>query len=209
MSNAVLDKMSGTGKSKSMLVLHAIEYMYIFAMVKVFGRLAYKKQYLTGRHFAHLWSPGWRWAYNGMFAKLFKGSNRGVPWPASSQGSFSPNVEFDVDDLDNFQIPAYFQAFNGGTIKIGKGTQIARGTSLITTNHDPLDPSKHLEPKDVVIGEQCWLGSNVTIMPGVILGPHTVVAANAAVTKSFPQGFCVIGGVPARMIKELDVDKRE
>ena len=39
---------------------------------------------------------------------------------------------------------------------------------------------------------------------GVTLGDHTVVGAGAVVTKSFPQGYCVIAGVPAKVVKVLD-----
>lgn len=42
------------------------------------------------------------------------------------------------------------------------------------------------------------------ILPGVILGPGTVVGAGAVVTKSFPQGRCVLGGVPAKLIKDIE-----
>ncbi len=45
---------------------------------------------------------------------------------------------------------------------------------------------------------------NSTILPGVEIGNNTVVAAGSVVTKSFPDGNCIIGGVPAKKIKELD-----
>jgi acetyltransferase-like isoleucine patch superfamily enzyme len=51
------------------------------------------------------------------------------------------------------------------------------------------------------------VGMNAVILPGVVLGPATVVAAGAIVTKSFPDGFCIVAGVPARVIrrtKEVD-----
>lgn len=44
-------------------------------------------------------------------------------------------------------------------------------------------------------------------MPGVEIGDHTIVAANSVVTKSFPDGYCVIGGNPAKVIKHLDKNK--
>ena len=44
-------------------------------------------------------------------------------------------------------------------------------------------------------------------MPGVELGDWTVVGAGAVVTRSFPEGHCVLGGVPATKIKELDLEK--
>jgi acetyltransferase-like isoleucine patch superfamily enzyme len=42
------------------------------------------------------------------------------------------------------------------------------------------------------------------ILPGVVLGDYTIVAAGAIVSKSFPDGYCVIGGNPAKIIKKLD-----
>lgn len=48
---------------------------------------------------------------------------------------------------------------------------------------------------------------NSVITAGVTLGPRTIVAAGAVVTKSFPDGFCVLAGVPAKIIKILDKDK--
>jgi acetyltransferase-like isoleucine patch superfamily enzyme len=63
------------------------------------------------------------------------------------------------------------------------------------------------EIKDVTIEDDCWIGRNVTILPGVTLGPHTIVGAGAVVTSSFPEGWCVIGGVPARKIKEITKPK--
>ena len=45
---------------------------------------------------------------------------------------------------------------------------------------------------------------NSIILPGVILGDNTVVAAGAVVTKSFPQGYIVIGGNPAKIIKVIE-----
>lgn len=184
--------------------LNGATAVIVFVCAKLFGGLAYDRKYMRGKYFARFWSPGWRWVFNGMFGKLFTGAGRGVPWPTSSQGVFGKNVDFHVDDLNNFQIPAYFQTFGDARIVLGKGTWIARGCSLITANHDLVNPDVHLEPQSVVIGEHCWLGSNAVVMPGVVLGPHTVVGANAVVTKSFDEGYCVLAGVPAKKIKSLE-----
>lgn len=189
--------------SKHILILNGINALCIFVFVKIFGRLAYKREYLQGKYFQHFWSLGWRWAFNGMFAKLFTGAGRGIPWPVSSQGSFGRNIDFHIDDLNNFQGPVHFQTFGNARIKLGKGVWIARGCALITTNHNLINPDIHNEPKGIEIDDHCWLGTNAVVMPGVTLGPHTVVGANAVVTKSFPNGYCVLGGVPAVKIKDL------
>jgi acetyltransferase-like isoleucine patch superfamily enzyme len=48
---------------------------------------------------------------------------------------------------------------------------------------------------------------NAVILPGVVLGDHTIVGAGAVVTKSFPEGYCIIAGVPAKVIKTIDKDR--
>lgn len=48
---------------------------------------------------------------------------------------------------------------------------------------------------------------NSIVTAGVTLGPRTIVAAGAVVTHSFPEGFCVLAGVPAKVVKYLDKDK--
>ena len=47
-----------------------------------------------------------------------------------------------------------------------------------------------MEPKDVVLGKYCWIGMNSVILPGVVLGDHTVVGAGSVVTKSLSKGYC-------------------
>lgn len=68
----------------------------------------------------------------------------------------------------------YIQNFNH--IHVGKGVWIASGVSIIAANHNLMDPDRHDEWEDVYIGDYCWIGANVVILPGVKLGPHTVVA---------------------------------
>jgi len=54
----------------------------------------------------------------------------------------------------------------------------------------------------VTIGNDVWIGGNVTFLPGVTIGDKAVIAAGAVVTKDVPSNT-VAGGVPARVIKEL------
>jgi len=56
------------------------------------------------------------------------------------------------------------------------------------------------EEKEVVIGNDVWLGANVIITPGVHIGNHVIIAAGSVVTKDVPD-YAIFGGVPAKLIK--------
>lgn len=116
---------------------------------------------------------------------------------------------FDPDDMQNFQGPGnYFQGIDGKII-IGKGSMIAPGSGFITANHDFTCLLNHTQGKDIVLGDHCWIGMNAVLLPGVQLGPHTIVGAGAVVTKSFLEGYCVVAGNPARIIKKIDTPESD
>ena len=54
--------------------------------------------------------------------------------------------------------------------------------------------------KEVIIGDDSWIGASAIIMPGVVLGKYCVVAAGSFVTTSFPD-YSIIGGTPAKLIR--------
>lgn len=90
-----------------------------------------------------------------------------------------------------------------GRLIIGNNVILARNIGIISGNHNPYDQFKH-DAKTTVIGDYTWIGMNAVILPGVVLGPRTIVGAGSVVTKSFPEGYCIIGGNPANKIKDID-----
>ena len=90
-----------------------------------------------------------------------------------------------------------------GGITIDDGALIGHGVVLATLNHD-MDPEKRqqLHPAPIHIGKRVWIGANATVIAGVTIGDNSVVAAGAVVTKDVPPNV-VVGGVPARIIKEI------
>ncbi len=92
-----------------------------------------------------------------------------------------------------------------GGIVIGDGALIGHGTVLATLNHD-LDPKKRqqLHPAPIHIGKGVWIGANATVIAGVTIGDHAVVAAGAVVTKDVPAEM-IVGGVPAKVLKRIDL----
>jgi acetyltransferase-like isoleucine patch superfamily enzyme len=183
----------------------------MLAALRLSGPLFFERGYLSGRHFnsSH---AGWAWVLRSLFTQKLAGFNRHVPWPVSPFIGISEpkGIDFHPDDLNNFQtFGTYFSNNGGGRISLGRGTYIAPNVGLITTNHDPLNPDRHLAPKHISLGESCWVGMNSVILPGVSLGDHTVVAAGSVVTTSFPEGWCVVGGVPARKLRDLSLQDNQ
>ena len=90
-----------------------------------------------------------------------------------------------------------------------KHSGAAEGLTVITGNHERrigrfyrtiTEQEKHLQDMDVVVEEDCWIGTRVTLLMGVTLRRGTTVAAGAVVSKSTAP-YSVVGGVPAKHIK--------
>ncbi|MCC9173827.1 DapH/DapD/GlmU-related protein [Arthrobacter sp. zg-Y179] len=90
-----------------------------------------------------------------------------------------------------------------GGIRIGDDCLIGHNAVLATLNHD-LSPARRadMHPAPVALGRNVWLGSNVTVLPGVTIGDDSVVAAGAVVTKDVPARSLAVGS-PARVIRSL------
>lgn len=93
-----------------------------------------------------------------------------------------------------------------GGVYVGDYVECGPNIGIISVNHDLYDQRLSNE-KPVIIGDYCWIGMNSIINAGVELGTRTIVGAGSVVTKSFPEGYCVLGGVPAKVIKKLDSEK--
>ena len=96
---------------------------------------------------------------------------------------------------------AVFSASGG--IEIQDGVSLAPGVRIATINHDFNNRHTIYTYGKVTIKKNAWIGMGATICPGVTIGENSVVAAGAVVTKNAPSNV-VVGGVPAKIIKELD-----
>lgn len=121
----------------------------------------------------------------------------------------------------NLRYGAYIEVVNGGKLTIGQGAanvgltimcakevtigngvRIGRNVSIRDWNGPHVIVNNHYRNHAPVhIGNNVWLCSGCTIMPGVTIGDGAVVAANATVTKDVPSNS-LVGGSPAKVIKE-------
>jgi len=197
----------GERRMSSKILIRIGRYLYrlIIIIVKVIAPFFFDKKYLCGKFFENN-TIGWKWVLRSLIWQKLLGFNRHVPWPVSPFIILSnpDNIIFDPNNIDNFQaFGNYFQNFNA-KIYLGRGVLLAPNVGIITANHD-LDKGYEAwhEGEDVVLGNNCWIGMNSMILPGVKLGDRTIVGAGSVVTKSFPEGYSIIAGNPARIIKYL------
>ena len=107
---------------------------------------------------------------------------------------------------------------SSGSITLGNRTILSHGVMIVTGRHDFIEGKRASFPEsrddgswgggdvevpasgfDIALGEGVWVGVGAIILGGVSVGSHSIVAAGAVVTKSFPE-HSVIAGIPARRI---------
>ena len=100
----------------------------------------------------------------------------------------------------------YNCTFLGGAyIKIGNHVKIGPNVQIYTPSH-PIDYEERRKSQEtsfpVSIGDDVWVGGNVTILPGVTIGPRTIIGAGSVVTQDIPSD-CVAVGNPCKVIKQI------
>lgn len=90
-----------------------------------------------------------------------------------------------------------------GGVVIGDHCQIGHNVVFATLNHGLAPEDRyHTYPAPIVLGKNVWVGSNATILQGVTIGDNAIVGAGAVVTKDV-EANTIVGGVPARIIKQI------
>ena len=113
---------------------------------------------------------------------------------------------------DNISVGQNVHIVANNTVEIKKDTTISANVFISDVTHDYKVINQHimdqpLRSKKTVIGENCFLGYGSVIDAGTILGKQCVVGANAVVKGVFPD-YCVIAGVPAKIIKMYSTDSK-
>jgi acetyltransferase-like isoleucine patch superfamily enzyme len=93
-------------------------------------------------------------------------------------------------------------------VDIGDEVMIGPNVNIITTGH-ALEPSRrraYVEAKPIVIENNVWIATGVTIIGGVTIGENSVIAAGSVVTKDVPANS-LAAGVPARIIRSLEENR--
>jgi acetyltransferase-like isoleucine patch superfamily enzyme len=141
----------------------------------------------------------------GFLSKLsnikFMGENHKIESGVRIIGRTFNSITIDGDFYCNANCHFY------GDIDIGKHVMIGPKTIIWSRNHNFEKGMiyKHIGHNNnkIVIGNNVWIGASVILLPGVIIPNNTVIAAGSVVTKAFSAENTVIGGNPARVLKEI------
>jgi acetyltransferase-like isoleucine patch superfamily enzyme len=166
--------------------------------------LGYDQKIFKSKYFVEM-NKGWIWLLKSIWFQRVIGFNRFAKYPMHPTCYVSnfKNIHIHMDSINNLMSPGCYYQSPSSNIFIEKNVYIGPNVGIITSNHDISNPCKHASGADVVIKNNCWIGMNSTILPGVILGPNTVVGAGSVVNKSFESGSVVLAGSPAKIIKIL------
>ncbi|KAF7903550.1 uncharacterized protein EAF01_006599 [Botrytis porri] len=98
--------------------------------------------------------------------------------------------------------------FDSAPVQIGDRVLIGPGVCICTDTHEVDAVSRKQSQagsyaKPIVIGDDCWIGGRAVIVAGVTIGNGSTVAAGAVVVKDI-EANCLVGGVPAKIIRRLD-----
>lgn len=135
---------------------------------------------------------------------LFQIKKKRIYWPTHKYSCVRGNIIIGKCSRVGHRPGCYIQG--RGKVFIGDYVGIAPNCIIISGNHGLLHHSE-VVAKETIIGDHCWIASSCNILAGVVLGPRTIVGAGSVVTKSFPEGFCVIAGNPAKIIKHIPKDE--
>jgi acetyltransferase-like isoleucine patch superfamily enzyme len=169
-------------------------------IVSIFGLLFFRWAYPGFDFHAYPFRRLWKC----FIAQKFLRINSHVPWPVhwTSEIKGYEGIKRGTETPGSAS-GCYIDGRNG--IELEENVLIGPQVSIISMNHDLLEYRQFRKENPIRIGRDCLLSAGCIVLPGIELGPHTVVAAGAVVTKSFPEGNQLIAGNPAVVVKKLDV----
>ncbi len=106
---------------------------------------------------------------------------------------------------DNVYFNVNCVVLDSAKVTIGSNVFFAPGVQLYTANHPlNIEPRKTLENAfPITIGNDCWIGGNAIILPGITIGNGCVIGAGSVVTKDIPENSLAVGN-PAKVIRKLN-----
>ncbi|HWR45843.1 acyltransferase [Sporomusa sp.] len=186
---------------KKWLLQASYKGLFFDGDVRILGALPYIKMYEHSQC---------RIGKNAVINSDFAWSNTALAYRCKFVMGYDGLIEIgDNTQLNGVSITAYKR------ISIGKNCQIASATFIADTDFHPVDPVERrkqvmgqrysfdkVAKKEVIIGDNVWIGWGSILLKGVEIGSNSIVAAGSVVLSQFPENV-IIAGNPAKIVKRI------
>lgn len=115
------------------------------------------------------------------------------------------NNTINIGDNTTISGRTHLACIEGCTISVGNDCMFSSDVTFRTGDSHSIIDSLGVRinrSKDIIIGNHVWVGNNTIVLKGVVLGDNCIVATGSVVTAPFSQPNIIIGGNPAKLIKE-------
>lgn len=151
--------------------------------------------------------------FNRMRPALYRGAGMSIGKNVTIIGPLKVELSLNEETIRGISIGdrSYLNAetrlaCRNSRISIGADVQIGARVSFETATHGLAfvpEVGRGLDHHEICVEDKVWIGAGATILPGVVIQEAAVVAAGAVVTKHV-QAYTLVGGVPARKIKDIE-----
>ena len=123
---------------------------------------------------------------------------------------FTCDYGYNIEVGENFYANVNLVILDGAKVRIGDNAFIAPNVGIYTAGH-PIHPDSRNSMYEygipVSIGDNCWLGGNTIVCPGVKIGNNVVIGAGSVVTKDIPANSLAVGN-PCKVIRQINQTKK-
>lgn len=139
----------------------------------------------------------------GLFKQLMPNSDKRL----YIEPPFHCDYGYNIHSGENVYFNVNCVVLDSMKVTIGNNVLFAPGVHVYTATHplDAIDRRTVEISKPVSIGDDCWIGGNAVICPGVTIGAGCVIGAGSVVTKDIPENSLAVGN-PAKVIRKLNVN---
>lgn len=127
---------------------------------------------------------------------------------AHLEPTFFCDYGYNIHLGDNFYANHNLVVLDGCRVDIGNNVKFGPNVMMSTATH-PIDPVERRTVEyalPIRIGDDVWLGGNVSVLPGVTIGDGSVIGAGSVVTRDIPAGVVAVGN-PCRELRQIVVDR--
>lgn len=152
-------------------------------------------------HELNLLRPSDRAARDRLLRKILGSAGERLVINSPFRCDFGFNIHVGDNFIGNFNLAILDEA----EVRIGRNVQIGPNCSLITITH-AFDAGQRnagvMRARPVTIGDNVWLASNVTVLPGVEIGSGSIIGAGSVVTRPIPSNVLAVGA-PCRVLRPV------